>query len=134
MAALGGAVGDLGLMPGDDLGSPAAHGAAELTDLGRTVVVAHVLGELVDPLEREVGVAVGVELADSLLLACQAVATSPWGSPGASSPVSLPWACSSRRSVNRGGSRRGHGVPWVRWSRVVGFSCCRADGASGIVS
>jgi hypothetical protein len=98
---LGRAVSHLGLVPRRDLGSPAAHGAAELADLGRAVAVAHVLGELIDP-TRARGQGRGGRTARGRppirYPACQAVVTSPLGSPTASSPVSLPWACSSSRS------------------------------------
>jgi hypothetical protein len=36
-----------------------------------------------------------------------------------------------RHLMNRTGFPGGSGVPWVRWSRVVGFSCC---GAAGVPS
>jgi hypothetical protein len=52
---LGGAVGDLGGVPRRDLGAPASKRPAELEDLRRRGGAAHVLGELVDPLERDVG-------------------------------------------------------------------------------
>ena len=64
---LGGAVADLGLVPGRDRLAPGPQGAAQLADLGWAGGVAHVGRQLVDPLERELGVAVGVELPDGLL-------------------------------------------------------------------
>ena len=64
---LGRPVGDLRLVPRRDLGAPPSHGAAELADLGRTRHIAQVGRQLVDPHERELGVAVGVQLADGLL-------------------------------------------------------------------
>jgi hypothetical protein len=63
--------------PGRDRLAPLVHRAAHLADLGWARAGAHVGGELIDPGQGELGVAVGVELADGFLPACQAVATSP---------------------------------------------------------
>ena len=86
-------------MPRGDLGPPPPQGASELADLGRTAGIAHVGRELIYPGERQLRVTVGIQLTDGLLFACQAVVTSPFGSPALSSPVSLSCEVSSSRSL-----------------------------------
>lgn len=62
LSTLGGSVRHLRFVPCPpcgDLGPPRVHGASKLLDLGRAALVTHVGGELFDPLEGELLVAVG---------------------------------------------------------------------------
>lgn len=63
---LGRAVGVLSGVPRGDLLAPPSHRAAEAVGRRRAAAVAHVIGELVDPLGRQTGIAVDVELTDGL--------------------------------------------------------------------
>ena len=83
----GRSVGDVSLVPGNDLVAPFADGAAEATDFEGHGVVGEVAGDLGDPLGGEVRVGVVVDLADDLLSAFHASQTSRVGSPAASRPT-----------------------------------------------
>jgi hypothetical protein len=64
---LGGPVAHVGGVPGGDLTPPPEEGPAERAGLDRVVGVLEVTAELGEPLEGEVGIGVGVELADRFL-------------------------------------------------------------------
>src|SRR5664280_2814047 len=88
----------MGPMPGGDLVSPPQQRASEGAGFDGIVLVLQVRAQLSHPLEGEVGIAVGIELADGLLSAFHTVATSPFGSPARSRPMSLSRPLSSSRS------------------------------------
>ena len=59
-------VAHLGGVPGGDLMLPSMQGSSEGSGLDRIVLVLEVTAELGHPLESQVGIAMGVELADRL--------------------------------------------------------------------
>ena len=60
-------VGDVGVVPGDDLVSPTFDGASEAADLERHLGVGEVSADVVDPGSGDVGVGVVVDLTDDFL-------------------------------------------------------------------
>lgn len=66
LSASVGPLGDVSGVPGDDLVLPSLESPAERPHLDRVVGVDHVIAETFQPLEREFGIGVGVELADGL--------------------------------------------------------------------
>ena len=116
----GGSVGDVASVPGSDLSLPADQGASQGVNFRWVGLVLEVAAEALDEDFGEVGVGVGVDLADDSL-ACHAVLTSPLGSPAARRPsrrvrplsVSRSSALVNRRRIRyRGSSLR------PRWPRV----------------
>jgi hypothetical protein len=67
IGCLGGTVGQLLGVPGDNVALPPLEGASQGADLGWLVLAGHVDDQLVDPLGGEFGVGVGVDLAHGLL-------------------------------------------------------------------
>lgn len=102
---LGGPVAHLGSVPGDDQGGPAQQGPAELLEFSGPVPIDQGLDQL-GQVGGDVLGGLVIQAAQCLLGMCQAIRTSPWGSPAAKKLSSFSSQRSSRRSWPLVRSRR----------------------------